>query len=178
MATLFEKPPYFQAVAVFELKSNRRYRVYLKSRELVFIYAHDDDNRSDAVWAQFGLVGLLIMSLRKKGVETKKLTREQQLDQSTLEELLDEHKYNFRASAYELSDVELLPKSGWLQGWYGQKELAGILKFRHVDKGPFCLCLPRIEDMRLALEHLPSTLEQRIDVQAIWDPAQQAYVKA
>lgn len=178
MTTVVEKPPYFEAVAVFDWKTNRRYRVYVQRNELVFIYAHDDDQMSQVMWAQFGLVGLLIMAWRKQGVEAKKLTRQQQPDQSTLEELLDEHKYNFRAKAHDLSDVELLPKSGWTQGWYGQKELAGILKFRHVDHGKFCLCLPRIEDVRFAIEKLPECLENWIDIQAVWDPAQQAYVKA
>ncbi|MBI1344703.1 hypothetical protein GC163_00290 [bacterium] len=178
MLSAVEKPPFFHAVAVFDWKTNRRYRVYLQRNELIFIYAHDDDQMSQVMWAQFGLVGLLIMAWRKKGVEAKKLTRQQQLDQSTLEELLDEHKFNFRASAYELSEMELLPKSGWTQGWYGQKELAGILKFRHVEKGKFCLCLPRIEDMRLAMDQLPTILEHRVDIQTTWDPAQQAYVKA
>ena len=85
-----ESPPYFHALAVFACKGNRRYRIYVRPSELVFIWAGSGMEGvagARAAGAAGGLVGAFVGSLIAKSLDSTKKNAERKavLDGTPLE---------------------------------------------------------------------------------------------
>lgn len=170
-----ENLTYFHGVAPFTWSPNRLYRVYIRPGELVFVYAGSPGEVSVAAAAHFGLLGGLIAAAANPA--RKNQERQEKLNTSSLEELLDDHKHNFRASAEELSDVSLNPYAFWTAAIHSQPNHVGIFRFTHASKGKMMICINSSDDMRTAVEKLPAALGDRVELNGRWDDARQRFVK-
>jgi hypothetical protein len=170
-----EQPPYFEGVVPFHWKPNRMYRVYVLPKELNFIYVGSGGETSAAVASQFGLVGALIAAAANPAQKIQH--RQQQLDSTALEQLIVDHKHNFRAPAAELMDVSIDPRSTWLAVMFSQPKHVGVLRFTHAAQGKLRLCFNSVEDMSVAVECLPVALGHQVAVNVEWDEQEGKFVK-
>jgi hypothetical protein len=175
MAENFEQPPFFQGMAPFAWRPNRLYRVYVLPGELVFIYAGSGGELSAAAGAQFGLLGGLLAAATSPAKKNRE--RQQRLDGAQLDELVADHKHNFRAPATDLTGVSLDPRSFWLAAMYQQPSHAGVLRFTHVKKGKMQLCIGSVEEMKVAVESVPPALGGRVAVNVEWNERKRKFVK-
>src|SRR5262245_43426524 len=90
---------------------NRPYRVYVLPGELVFIRAGSAGVLSGRVSAYLGWVGL---ALNPATVPTKKnASRQEELNNSSLDALINDHKHNFRINIADVEDACLDPCCFW-----------------------------------------------------------------
>ena len=175
MSTIPEQPPYFEGVIPFHWKPNRMYRVYVLPQELVFIYVGSGGETQAAVAAQFGLVGALISAAANPAKKIQQ--RQQQLDTAQFDQLVADHKHNFRAPAAELTDISIDPRSTWLAVMFSQPQHVGVLRFTHAAQGKRRLCINSLEDMQVAVECLPVALGHQVAVNVEWDQQKGKFVK-
>jgi len=137
---------------------NRVYRVYARPGELVFIWAADGSSGELAIAARAGgLLGSLIISALGTSEEENE-TRRKALDNSRLDDLLNDNEHNFCAGREDISEASLGPRSAWLALAYSQFGHKGVFRFRHRTKGAFRLCIQTEEELRVAARALPSAL--------------------
>jgi hypothetical protein len=168
-----KKPPFFQGLAVFTWSGNRHYRVYVRPDELVFIYVGSGGEMSAGL-RHHGLLGALLAAAfdpTKKNNE-----RKSQLDQADLDELLDDHKHNFRVSADEVQEASLEPYS-FFGATYQQSKNAGMFRLNHADRGKMKLCLCTVDDMKTAVEQLPAVFGDRMTVNVEWEDRKKRFVR-
>jgi hypothetical protein len=171
-----EGPTFFQARACFAFKPNRTYRVYVRPDDLVFIRIAGQELMDPAAAAHFGLLGGLLMAAANSR-QRKMQERIKQIEGRPLDEVIGDHKHNFRATAEELENVRIEPRSFWNQmGYHGTSQ--GLLKFRHRQRGKFVLQIPTVDDMRTAVECLPAVLGEAVRIGVRWDSDKQKFVRA
>jgi hypothetical protein len=173
MADVSKEPPFFHGCVLSRWSSSKRYRVYVRPRELVFIYAGAGDDLERSVGVHFGLVGAAIASAI---TARKKKKQSQRLEGSSVDELLTSHKHNFRAGPSELSELTIDPRSYWVASFQNQPKHAGILRFTHPEKKRVTLCVDSVDDMKVAVENLPRAIGSHIVVNVQWDERKKKFV--
>jgi hypothetical protein len=176
-----ERPPsFFHGRATHAFRRNRFYRIYLRAGELLFIQAGPGSADAIAMQAAIqggalgGLIGGLIAGKMKKKTEE----RQKELDQATwqeLDEIIAQDKHSFRLCTADISDVCIEPRSFWHSALYNPHH-AALLRIWHRDRGKLTIELPTPEDVRIAMENLPSVLNGELAVNLAWDERRQRYV--
>lgn len=174
MAETQATPSYFHGVEPRALTPNRYYRVYVLPKELIFIRAGSAGEIAAVASVGFGLIGGLIAAATNPA--KKNLSRKAVLDNSNPEQLLGDHKYNFRIRTEELRDARLDPRSFWLASFYSQPTHAGVLRFKHPERGSMRLAIGTQEEMKQAVELLPAAFGGRLIVNATWNEKRKRFV--
>jgi hypothetical protein len=165
---------FFHGAMPFGLKPNRAYRVYVLPLELIFIYAGSGENFSAAIGVHFGALGALVDAALDPSKKNRQ--RQEQLDGSSIDELIADHKHNYRAPADALADFSINPRSPWLAAMYHQPNHAGVVQLTHADRGKVRLCLRSVADMELAVEVLPVALPKKVAVNVVWDESKRKFI--
>ena len=97
--------------------SYRTYRVYLRRADIFFIViAGGLSANPDMLTVHFGLLGALIGHFMKKQAKKKNEATIQRIDQLEPEQLLSEHKHNFKLHASEIRDGCIEPRPWLMMG--------------------------------------------------------------
>jgi hypothetical protein len=109
----------FEAVRTAKWTGEGLYRVFASEHRLVGVRTGGSmAARSDVLWRQFGLLGVLIMTLVRKLGAAKRAEQVRLMEQSTMDELFHRDPKNFELYYESLQQVEL-KKNGWLSGGRG-----------------------------------------------------------
>ena len=165
-------PTAFNVVANYTWKSDRLYRIYPDGRSLYFIYLGSSGQTGQVVAVQFGLLGLLMMKLMAKGAKRKQQQAAGTRDQSTPEELLAEHKHNFKVSLDEIVDSTIEPRATFTASMNQVGRWLVTLRDRKLK-----LEFTDLEHMNRALEHLPKLLPGRVRSNVEWNAKKKRYMK-
>ena len=154
--------------------SYRTYRVYLKRADIFFIViAGGLSANPDMLTVHFGLVGALIGHFVKKRAKKKSEATIQRIDQVDPEELVSEHKHNFKLHTSEIREARVEPRP-WLVMSGNQ---AGRCKFFLRDGRKMNFEFETTEDMSAALNLLPQLLNSSLVVNVEWDEQKKRYRK-
>jgi hypothetical protein len=154
--------------------SYRTYRVYLKRADVIFIViAGGLSANPDMLTVHFGLLGALIGAMVKKRAKKKSEATIQRIDQIDPEQLLSEHKHNFKLHASEIREGHIEPRP-WLMIGGNQ---AGRLKLFLRNGKKMNFEFETNEDMRAAVELLPKFLDSSLTVNVEWDEKKKRYRK-
>jgi hypothetical protein len=174
MATSTSQPPFFSAVEPQAMATNRSYRVYVLPSELIFIRAGSTGELTTALAAQFGLLGALIAAALNHAKKNQQ--RQEELNSFTLDQLMNNHKHNFRIAIRELLDARLDPYSFGLAVLHKPAQ-AGVFQFTHPTRGKVKLVLGSTDEMQKAVELLPSMLRERLTVNVEWNERKKRFVR-
>lgn len=161
------RPAFFQGVEPRTWTPNRLYRVYVLDSELVFIRAGSAGDIAAAAVPHFGLLGALIAALANPARKNQK--RQEEMNNASLEDLIGDHKHNFRASIDDMEEVSLDPPSYWLAAFHSQAVHAGVLRFKQRGGRSVRVAISTMDDMKTAFEALPSVLGDRLTINVAWD---------
>lgn len=175
-------PPYFHALAVFACKRNRLYRIYVRPDELVFIWAGSGMEGmagAHAAGAAHGLLGVLLGMLIAKAMDPSKknAARKAVLDNTPLDQLVDDHPKNLRATLDEIEEVRIAPRSDRHARMCSDHEHQALLYLRHRFLGKYRLGIASVEDVRVAVKELPAVLGDRCQVEVEWREVGKHFVK-
>ncbi len=170
-AAMTTSAPAFNARAVFTWKSDRYYRIYLRGQELFFIRT-SGQLTGELIARQFGLLGMLVWSLIKKGRQKKWAAMMEMLDRTPLDELVLMHKHSFKAHPMQLAEQVVEP-AGWFKG-HGNY----VARWRFTMPGAterVTLQLPTNEDVETALRLLPPVTGGMLRVDVEWNASTKKY---
>jgi hypothetical protein len=170
------QPPYFRGVAEFTLEAERHYRVYVRKGELLFLYVPTPQEgrpqQMPALW-MFGLMGAVISAIvtscssnSSKAREEERKERLDWADEGELVRMASDEPNSFRAAVADLSDVRIVAPSFWRK--LGGGCPTAFLCFRHFEMGSYKVQLPRLTDLRIALEELLRLLGDQLTVASGW----------
>lgn len=163
--TKLEPETYFEAMAVFIFRKYRRYRIFLRSDELVFIWAGSGGEGlagARAVRARGGLNAVIGSGLMRVLDPSKKNTaRREVLDSTPLTGLLNDHPYNLRLSCRGVTDVRILPRSDAHARGFSDHSHQAILRLRHETVGRFKFGISSVADVQTAMRELPRLFGDR-----------------
>jgi len=154
--------------------SYRTYRVYLRRSDLFFIViAGGLSANPDMLTVHFGLLGALIGHIVKKRAKKKNGATIQRIDQLDPEQLLSEHKHNFKLHTSEIREGRIDPRSWLLLG--GNQ--AGRWKLFLRDGKKMNFEFESNEDMSAALNLLPQFFNSSLIVNVEWDQQKKRFRK-
>jgi hypothetical protein len=153
---------------------NRYYRVCVLPSELVLLRAGSSAGEAAAAGAQFGLIGALFVAAANPAQKNQK--RREELDNSSLDDLIDDHKHNFRVGVWEIDKASLDPTSFWLAGVYGEQNI-GVFRFAHASRGQVRLAFSSADDLKTAFETLPAVLGEKLTVNIEWNEKKNRFVR-
>jgi hypothetical protein len=154
--------------------SYRTYRVYLRRADLFFIVvAGGLSANPDMLTVHFGLVGALIGHIVKKRAKKKNEATIERIDQIDPEQLLSEHKHNFKLHSSEIRETRIDPQP-WL---LLSGKQAGRWKLFLRDGKKMNFEFENTEDMSAALGVLPQFFNSSLIVNVEWDPAKKRFRK-
>jgi hypothetical protein len=158
--------PYFTVIEARNWSANRSYRVFVrqKQRELVAIYG--------GLAAESVVLGAFSDdpgNRRAKGRAAK--------EAKSLDEWRDAHPLNFSLRVKDIEEAEIVKPSFWFAINHSRVPQIGLLNLITTE-GNWRLALASAEDMRRALELLPSLLGDRLEVGIVWDKSRRCYVRA
>jgi hypothetical protein len=169
--------PHFHALAVFACKGNRLYRIYLRSNELVFIWAGKGGEGlagARAVAQRGGLASVLGNALQTALDPSKNNNaRRDVLDQTPLDQLVSDHPNNLRAPVEGFEEVRICPRSDGHARAYSDHQHQALLRLRHRTLGKYRLGIASLHDTQVALSELPRILGDRCHVEIPWPELEQ-----
>ncbi|HWX18654.1 MAG TPA: hypothetical protein VN578_01990 [Candidatus Binatia bacterium] len=152
----------------------RVYRVYLRRDDLFFIVLADDlSARPETLTAHFGLLGLLIGAMMKKRAKKKNAAATQRMDQTAPEQLLTEHKHNFKLHTSEIREGSIEPPP-WITLETSQ---AGHWKLLLRDDRKLKFQFENNEEMTAALDALSKLFNGGLKVNVEWDEKKKRFKK-
>jgi hypothetical protein len=172
--------PFFVGIASFTWRPHRLYRVYVRGQELFFIYVGSTIEMSPVTAAQFGVAGVVVGGALSAGAAQKRSRLLDQLEATKdrpLEEVMTLHKYSFPVHPGDLETASLEPFGLWRRLTYRRERHTGLFRFRHRIRGDYTLEFPAREEMRKALEWLPTALGEILQVRVAWDEREQQFVR-
>jgi hypothetical protein len=165
-----ESPTSFTA----KLVSARGTRVYLRRDDLFFIVlAEGLGANPEALTVHFGLLGALIGAMMKKRAKKKNAAATQRMDQTDPEQLLTEHKKNFKLHTSEIREGSVEPRP-WLTL---EGHQAGHWKLLLRDERKMKFHFENNEDMTVALDALSKFLNGSLQVNVEWDGKKKRFKK-
>ena len=154
--------------------ANRVYRIYLRRADLFFIVlAEGLSANPETLTAHFGLLGALIGASMKKRAKKKNAAATQRMDQIEPEQLLSEHKHNFRLHTSEIREASIEPRA-WITLDGHQ---AGHWKLLLRDDRKLKCQFENKDDMAAALDCLPKFLNGTLKVNVEWDEKKKRFTK-
>jgi len=165
--------PAFNARLLSNMSFDKFYRVYVVGDQLFFIRIGGQGGLRQGITHQMGLLGLLIESLMKKRTEKKEKAFIETIDQADPEQLLTRHKDNFRLGSVALHEGSLDPPSFFAT--HGPHVGRCLLNLRDGKKTN--LQFEKAEDMRIALDVLPTLFSSRFRVNVRWNENKKKYEK-
>lgn len=154
--------------------SYRTYRVYQRRADLFFIViAGGLSANPDMLTVHFGLLGALIGHIVKKRAKKKNEATIQRIDQLDPEQLLSEHKHNFKLHTSEIREARIDPRP-WLLMSGNQ---AGRWKLFLRDGKKMNFEFETNEDMSAALNLLPQFMNSSLIVNVEWDQTKKHFRK-
>jgi hypothetical protein len=152
----------------------RIYRIYLKRDDLYFILVEGGlSANADALAVHFGLLGALIGTMVKRRAREKAEATRQRLDQENPEQLLAEHKHNFKLYIPEIREARIEPPA--LFAVHGKQAGRWDLFLRDGKKMKFEF--ETTDDMKAALNVLPERLNTALLVNVEWNEQKQRFQK-
>jgi hypothetical protein len=154
--------------------SDRVYRIYLKNDDLFFIlFASGLGANPEALTVHFGLLGALIGAGLKKRAKKKNAATMQRFDQTDPEQLLSEHKRNFKLHASEIKEGAINPPA--LFAMHGRQAGRWQLLLRDGRKMNFQS--ETNEDLKAALDLLSTFLNSTLSVNVEWNEKKKRWQK-
>lgn len=176
------QPPYFHARAVYRLKLNQFYRVYVLPDMLLFLDAGPELNDqyargiSAAGAAAGGLLGAALGQVIGAAIDSTcvdaQFARRRLLDTADTDELIElaaEGGASFRALPADLRDARIEPTSTWHTMQFLGNAYVGLLCFHHEEHGDMTLEIPSENHMQTALAELPPLFGDRLAVNVVLD---------
>jgi hypothetical protein len=168
---------YFHSLACFYCKRNRYYRIFIRSDELVFIWAGSGSEGlagARAIAAYGGVAALAGQALESALDHTKKnRSRIEVVEHTPLEQLISDHPYNFRASIADFEQVRIRPRSDNHARTFSDHGHQARLFFRHRTLGKYRLGLGSLHDTQVAFKELPIIFGDRCRVEIEWPEQEQ-----
>jgi hypothetical protein len=155
-------------------RATRVYRVYLRRADLFFIVlAEGLSANPETLTVHFGLLGALIGAMMKKRAKKKNAAATQRMDQTDPEQLLTEHKHNFKLHTSEIREGSIEPRP-WLTL---EGHQAGHWKLLLRDDRKMKFLFENNENMTVALDALSKFLNGSLQVKVEWDAKKKRFKK-
>ena len=167
-----ENPTPFNARLV-SAPSERLYRIYLRGSDLYFIQLGGLNAAVEAVAFHFGAIGFLIVASLKKRAERKVVAAIQHMDQQEPEQLLREHKNNFRVYIPEIRASAIEPPA--IFAIHGKQ--AGRWNFSLMDGKKMRLEFENSDEMKTALSLLQRLLNATLKANVEWNDTRKRFQK-
>jgi len=157
---------YFEATAVFFVRKNRLYRIFIRSDELVFIWAGSGSEGLAGARRvrrmRGGLEGLMAAGLEKLlDPSQKNAARQTVLNTTQLPQLLNNHPKNLRFSLRGMTEISILPRSDGHARAFSDHEHQAIMRVVHESLGNYKLGIRTVHDVEVAMRELPKLLGNR-----------------
>lgn len=150
------------------------YRIYLKNSDLLFILlASGLSANPEALTVHFGLLGALIGAGLKKRAKKKNDATMQRFDQTDPEQLLPEHKHNFKLHTSEIREGVINPPA--LFAMHGRQAGRWQLLLRDGRKMNFQF--ETNDDLKAALDLLSPFLSSTLRVNVEWNEKKKRWQK-
>ena len=163
----------FNAKLVLAASADRVYRVTQMGNDLYFIRIGGQGGVQEGITRQFGLLGFIIGALLKKRSDKKKESLIQNIDQTHPEQLLAEHKHNFKLNREEIQGGAIEPPSFFAA--HGPQ--VGRWNFHLMDGKKMNFQFDQIADMKTALDVLPILCSGGLSVNVEWNEGKQRFEK-
>jgi hypothetical protein len=174
------QPPHFRVKPLNAPLLAREYRLYVLPDELLFL--DEAVNASQAFLplgiAFGGLVGALIVSAIRENQRKQEAARRRALDEACEDELrmmARERQPSFPLPVDDVLEARLDALGFWDTFTVGN--YYGVLTVEHAGGRLVKYGLPTGDDLRRAVKVLPEVLGDRLAVNAVWDKAQQKFVR-
>jgi hypothetical protein len=158
--------PFFRAVIPFTFRPDRLYRVYVTPEELLFVRAGSAAGFRRSLAMHFGVLGLLIAAAFDPSKKNK--SRQEEMDSKPVEELIGDHKHNFRVSTDGIEEIRLDPPSFWYAAIHSSSHHSGIFRLTHREHGRMRLVVIEVKDMKVAVAELSRLFGNRLDLRVYW----------
>ena len=168
-----------EAAASFSAKlatarATRLYRVFVKRDNLFFIVlAEGLSANPETLTVHFGLLGALIGAAMKKRARKKNAVLTQRMDQSDPEQLLTEHKHNFKLHNSEIREATVEPRP-WLTL---EGHQVGHCRLLLRDDKKIKFQFENNTDMAAALDGLSKFFNGSLKVNVEWDEKKKRFQK-
>ena len=168
-----------ESVASFTAKlasarATRVYRVYPRRDDLFFIVLADGLNANpETLTVHFGLLGALIGAMMKKRAKKKNAAAAQRMDQTDPDQLLTEHKHNFKLHNSEIREGSIEPRP-WIT-FDGHQ--VGYLKLSLRDDRKMKFQFETNDQMAAGLDALSRFLSGSLKVNVEWDENKKRFKK-
>lgn len=164
-----------EPAACFTAKlASRVYRIYPRRADLFFIVlAEGLSANPETLTVHFGLLGALIGAMMKKRAKKKNAAATQRMDQTDPEQLLTEHKHNFRVHTSEINEGSIEPRP-WITLDGHQ---AGHWKLLLRDDRKMKFQFENSDEMAAALNALSKFFNGSLKVNVEWDEKKKRFKK-
>jgi hypothetical protein len=154
--------------------ATRLYRIYLRRADLFFIVLAEGLSASpETLTVHFGLLGALIGAMMKKRAKKKNAAATRRMDQADPEQLLAEHKHNFKLHNSEIREGSIEPRP-WLTI---ESRQVGQWKLALRDDRKMKFHFENNEEMTAALDVLSKFLNGNLTVNVEWDGKKKRFKK-
>jgi hypothetical protein len=154
--------------------ANRIYRVYPRRADLFFIVLADGLSANpETLTVHFGLLGALIGASMKKRAKKKHAAAAERMDQTDPEQLMSEHKKNFRLHTSEISEASIEPRP--VVTFDGHQ--AGHLKLLVRDGRKLKFQFENNDDMAAGMDALSTFLNGSLKINVEWDEKKKRFSK-
>lgn len=164
-----DEAPCFHALAAFPCKANRLYRIYIRTSELIFIWAGKGGEGLAGARAisKGGLVHGLVGAAMTHALDPTRQNEERRraMENASLSRLMKDHPHNFRANTGGFEEIRMGPRSDSHARGYGDHRHQALLHIRHRQFGKLRLGLVSLEDAQIAFDELPRLLGSKCRVE-------------
>ncbi|HEX4343797.1 MAG TPA: hypothetical protein VH255_10415 [Verrucomicrobiae bacterium] len=171
---------YFHALGCFYCKRNRFYRIFIRTDELIFIWAGFGGEGLAAARAlaasrgAYGATTLVGQALTPILDPTKKNNaRIDILNHTPLEQLIGDHPDNFRASITDFEEVRIRPRTDAHAQSFADHNHQARLFFKHRTLGKYRFGIASLTDTQIALKELPRIFGDKCHVEIPWPEQEQ-----
>lgn len=152
-------PPFFTALQPRTWTPNRLYRVFVLPDEWVCVWAGRGQDVAMAAGVHGGLIGGLLAAAASPA--KKNALRGDELDNTPLDELRDDHKHNFAIDVEDIDEAALVKPSFWFRINHSSVAPIGLLRLSTGAHGRLTLALTTHTDLRQAAKLAPAQLGDR-----------------
>jgi hypothetical protein len=164
----------FNARAVYAFKSDCLYRIHLTVNDAYFLRLGGQNwAAGHAIGHQFGLLGILLVMFLQQRSERKQAEKAKLWEDCSFEELLENHRNNFRAAPEDFLEAAIEPASFW----QGHGAHVGRWAIQLKEQGKMVLQFENLEDMQKAMRVLPAWLGPTLRVNVVWNESKKRFDK-
>ena len=151
----------FDVIDIYETKRNQRYRVFVQTTHLDFIWSGKGEDVAQMV-RPFGAIGWLLSLLCNPARENRR--REEEVNEKPLADLVQDHPMNFRMLPTDVLRMRLSARTLFERIWYFPSRFTTVWEVHLRQHGRHLFGFPAASDEEVARTVIPALFDN-----VVWD---------